>query len=57
VHLSAEQQTAVEVGRRYGSPVVLEVNAGEMHRQGFRFFQADNGVCLTERVPAAFLKS
>lgn len=57
VHLSAEQQTAVEVGSRYGSPVVLEVDAGEMHRQGFRFFQADNGVWLTERVPGEFLKN
>lgn len=57
VHLSAERQTAVEVGRRYGSPVVLEIDAGEMHRQGFGFFQADNGVWLTERVPVVFLKS
>jgi len=55
VHLSQQRQTAIEVGRRYGSPVVLEVDAAKMHEQGFSFFQADNGVWLTERVPVAFL--
>lgn len=56
VHLSFEKQTAEDVGRRYGTPVVLEIDAAAMHRQGFRFYQADNGVWLTDRVPAEFLR-
>ncbi|SHM58356.1 RNA 2'-phosphotransferase [Phytopseudomonas punonensis] len=56
VHLSQEVPTALQVGQRYGSPVILEVDALRMHAQGFEFFQADNGVWLTQAVPAEFLK-
>lgn len=55
VHLSAEVQTAVNVGGRHGKPVVLEVQAGEMQRCGFSFFKSENGVWLTEAVPANYL--
>lgn len=55
VHLSQDEATACEVGTRYGNPVVLIVQAMKMHVQGHRFFQADNGVWLTETVPAKFL--
>jgi putative RNA 2'-phosphotransferase len=55
VHLSADAETAVKVGQRHGKPQVLVVAAGEMHRQGHKFFQAENGVWLTADVPAIFL--
>ena len=55
VHLSPDEPTAVTVGRRHGQPVVLRVRCGEMHRAGFRFYCAANGVWLTERVPLSFL--
>jgi putative RNA 2'-phosphotransferase len=55
VHLSADEQTARAVGLRYGLPVVLRVDAALMCAQGFVFHQAENGVWLTARVPAAFL--
>ncbi|AKK00371.1 RNA 2'-phosphotransferase [Pseudomonas chlororaphis] len=55
VHLSQDMPTAIAVGQRYGKPVVLEVEALRMHQQGFSFFQADNGVWLTDHVPANFL--
>lgn len=45
VHLSEDTVTATAVGQRYGKPVVLKIEALRMHRQGFVFFQADNGVC------------
>jgi putative RNA 2'-phosphotransferase len=51
VHLSADEATAVNVGRRHGRPVVLRVQAGEMHRAGHPFFRSDNGVWLTAAVP------
>ncbi|WP_368499687.1 RNA 2'-phosphotransferase [Herbiconiux sp. A18JL235] len=56
VHLSADPATAEAVGRRYGTPVVLVVEAGRMHEEGLAFFQADNGVWLTDAVPPRFLR-
>jgi putative RNA 2'-phosphotransferase len=56
VHLSADEATAIKVGKRYGPPVVLVIQAGRMHRQGFLFFLSKNGVWLTEYVPAEFIE-
>lgn len=50
VHLSDDKQTALTVGQRHGKPVVLKVKALLMHEQGFKFFQAENGVWLTAKV-------
>lgn len=55
VHLSAERATAVKVGGRHGRPVILQVNAGAMHRAGHAFFRSANGVWLTDHVPVQFL--
>jgi putative RNA 2'-phosphotransferase len=56
VHLSTDVSTAISVGQRHGKAVVLRVDALRMHQQGFAFFQAENGVWLSERVPSAFLE-
>lgn len=56
VHLSADEETAVNVGRRHGRPVVLRVAAGEMHRAGHPFYRSDNGVWLTAAVPPEHLE-
>ncbi|MCP4655535.1 MAG: RNA 2'-phosphotransferase [bacterium] len=56
VHLSADEQTALAVGRRHGKPVVLRVRSGAMHERDFRFFLSENGVWLTETVPPNFLE-
>jgi putative RNA 2'-phosphotransferase len=50
VHLSLDRETARRVGMRYGKPVVLTVNAAAMFQDGYKFFQADNGIWLTEQV-------
>lgn len=55
VHLSADREVAIQVGQRYGSPVVLEINALAMFEQGHQFFQADNGVWLTRQVAVEFI--
>jgi putative RNA 2'-phosphotransferase len=55
VHLSQDVATATSVGQRYGTPVVLSVAAGQLQRDGHRFFQADNGVWLVADVPPAYL--
>jgi putative RNA 2'-phosphotransferase len=51
VHLSADEATAVNVGRRHGRPVVLRIQSGGMHCAGYPFFRSDNGVWLTSAVP------
>lgn len=56
VHLSEDIPTAIEVGQRYGRPVVLKIEALRMRQQGFKFFQAENGVWLTNQVQPAFLE-
>lgn len=55
VHLSEDEQTAIQVGRRHGKPVLLTVNASKMHRMGAKFYQAGNQLWLTEHVGPEFL--
>jgi putative RNA 2'-phosphotransferase len=55
VHLSADEPTASAVGARRGIPVILRVDAGGMHRAGYTFFRAANGVWLTAGVPARWI--
>lgn len=56
VHLSDNETTAAEVGKRYGKPVVLKINALSMYEQNIEFYQAENGVWLTAAVPAKFIE-
>ncbi|MCF8244006.1 MAG: RNA 2'-phosphotransferase [Saprospiraceae bacterium] len=55
VHLSINEETAIQVGGRHGKPVVLRVKAIEMTRIGHVFYQSENGVWLTDTVPPEFL--
>ncbi|WP_036168760.1 RNA 2'-phosphotransferase [Massilia sp. 9096] len=55
VHLSSEVQTAMNVGMRYGFPVVLRVDAARMQLAGAVFYQSDNGVWLTDAVAPRYL--
>lgn len=55
VHLSADVETALTVGRRHGAPLVFVVDGGRMHQGDFRFFRADNGVWLIDEVPPQYL--
>lgn len=55
VHLSADKETAIAVGKRHGKPVVLQVAAGQMSQTGQPFYQSHNGVWLIEEVAPAYL--
>ena len=55
VHLSADRETAVAVGKRHGRPVILLVDAGRMHKAGYEFYRSENGVWLARAVPAEYL--
>jgi putative RNA 2'-phosphotransferase len=56
VHLSADAETAHRVGQRHGKPAVLIVMADAMHAVGHAFFLSENGVWLTDEVPANFIE-
>jgi putative RNA 2'-phosphotransferase len=56
VHLSHEIDTALAVGKRHGEPVVFTIDSALMHARGHLFFRSDNGVWLTDHVPAEFLR-
>jgi len=57
VHLSADEETARKVGQRHGKPIVLSIASLQMHEKGYVFYVSDNGVWLTEHVPAGFIIS
>ena len=50
VHLSKDVETAVNVGKRHGKPVVLKIHSGDMYRDGQAFYLSENGVWLTKKV-------
>ena len=55
VHLSEKEETARVVGKRHGDAVVLCVDAGRMHADGFKFYLSRNGVWLTDHVDAKYI--
>lgn len=56
VHLSIDVKTATNVGKRHDTPVIFQVNAEQMQKDGYDFFQSVNGVWLTKEVPAKYLE-
>jgi len=56
VHLSSDQAMAKMVGQRHGKPVVFEVNAAAMSKDGYVFYCSSNQVWLVDRVPPEYLK-
>jgi putative RNA 2'-phosphotransferase len=57
VHLSANEAVAVSVGERHGKPVVLNINAGKMYEDGYEFYLSENGVWLTDKIPAKYISN
>jgi putative RNA 2'-phosphotransferase len=58
VHLSADYETALIVGKRYDkkTPMVYRVDAPRMALRGHRFYLSENGVWLTDHVPPRYLQ-
>jgi putative RNA 2'-phosphotransferase len=56
VHLSADEETAIQVGRRRTNhPVVLRIAAGEAYEQGITFYLGNEMVWLAEAIPPRFI--
>ncbi|SEL81482.1 RNA 2'-phosphotransferase, Tpt1 / KptA family [Roseateles sp. YR242] len=56
VHLTASCDTAIAVGKRYGVPVLLRIDAARMLADGNVFRCSANGVWLTEAAPPRYLE-
>ncbi len=56
VHLSTSYSTAIKTGMRHGDPVVLEIQSGKMNFDGYDFFISENGIWLTDFVPATYIE-
>ena len=56
VHLSSTREEASRVGRRHGAPVVLLVDAQDLHDADHTLYNSTDAVWLTDRVPPHFLQ-
>lgn len=56
VHLSKDIETAVNVGKRHGKPIVLKIHSGDMYRDGVLFYLSENGVWLTKKVETRYFE-
>lgn len=55
VHLSGNRDTANKVGSRRGQPIILQIRALEMFKDGLTFYKSKNGVWLTNHVPVNYI--
>ncbi len=56
VHLSKDEDTALQVGARHGKPVLYRVLSGKMYKDGYVFYLSQNGVWLTKKVPLEYME-
>ena len=56
VHLSSDTETAIEVGKRHGEPVVLVIEAERAAQADLEFSISENRVWLVEKVPVEFIR-
>jgi len=55
-HLTVDRQLATRVGARRGRPVILEIPALDAHRDGVKFYRANQSFWLADAVPAKYLR-
>lgn len=55
VHISGDPVTAAVVGKRHGTPVVLEIDAKRFVSDGHRLMRSANGVWQADYVPSEYL--
>lgn len=55
VHLSADKDTAINVGFRHGKPFVLSIDTKSMYADNIDFYQSDNNVWLTDYIAPKYI--
>lgn len=56
VHLSTDKYSAINVGKRHGKPIVLEIDSKKMYQDGYLFYLSENLIWLTDKVLPKYLK-
>jgi putative RNA 2'-phosphotransferase len=56
VHLSEHKTTAIEVGKRHGSPIIFVIESEKMYNDGIKFYKSTNNVWLTDFVDKKYIK-
>lgn len=56
VHLSKDIETAINVGKRHGKPVVLIIDSKRMYEDSIKFRLSENKVWLTDYVDPRYFK-
>ena len=56
VHLSKDEETALKVGSRHGTPYVLKIDSEQMHKDGIKLYLSNNDVWLTDYVDVKYIK-
>ncbi len=56
VHLLKDIDTAKNVGKRHGKPIVHKILAEKIYMSGYEFFLSQNGIWLTKHVLVEFLE-
>ena len=56
VHLSKDEETALKVGSRHGTPYVLVIDSEQMYKDGIKFYLSSNEVWLTDYVDTKYIK-
>ena len=57
VHLTDDNDTALETGARHGAPVTIRIKALEMFNAGCEFYNPKKGIWLVREVPRKFIDS
>lgn len=55
VHLSSNEKTARDVGKRHGDPVVLKIDAKGLYKNGHKFYLSNNGVWLASAFSSEYI--
>ena len=56
VHLSGDEETATNVGKRHGKLLMYKVLSKRMVEDGYKFYRSVNGVWLTKEIPVKYLE-
>ena len=57
VHLTSDNNVALETGTRHGAPIAIHVKALEMFREGYKFYNPVGSIWLVREVPRSFIDS
>lgn len=57
VHLTSDNNVALETGARHGTPIAIHVKALEMFREGYKFYNPVGSIWLIREVPRRFIDS